>query len=124
MANLFDQQLQDDAWLGDAILALFVRQLMITNSISSSALRGELYAWFTSNQFLSGFGRPTEVEAKIGIVYREQGLESAFGYIKTALLPMMQKQLPKRIKPGLSLNFEKAPDPFLVFFDQGQSRLA
>ena len=46
----------------------------------------------TSNQFLACYGNPTAVEAKIGSIYREEGLETAFLWIQAELLPIFEKQ--------------------------------
>ncbi len=89
-------KLQDEAWIGDSILGLYLRQLLLDNKIEEKAERGELYAWFSSNQFLSTFGRPTEVEARIGRIFQEEGLGAAFEYLTATILPVMQKQLENR----------------------------
>lgn len=86
-------RLQNLAWTGDAVLALWMRELMLVNGLGPDAQRGELFKYFTSNQFLSGFGRPTEVEAEVGCLYNEQGLEGAFAYLNERLLPVMIKRL-------------------------------
>jgi hypothetical protein len=46
----------------------------------------------TSNDFLSAFGNPTRVEASIGRLYQEQGLEAAFAWMDANLVPMFRKQ--------------------------------
>jgi hypothetical protein len=46
----------------------------------------------TSNDFLSAFGNPTRVEASIGNLYLEGGLESAFGWMDENLVPLFRKQ--------------------------------
>lgn len=105
-----DSSLQDLAWIGDAVLALYMRELMLENGLEADALRGELFKRFTSNQFLSGFGRPTEVEARIGTVYREGGLEAAFAYLSKTFLPVISRQLanPRPREPRLTL--ERLPE--------------
>ena len=50
----------------------------------------------TCNQFLACVGNPTSVEAKIGTIYRELGMESAFSWIEAELLPLFEKQERKR----------------------------
>ena len=52
----------------------------------------------TSNRFLSGFGDASEVEARVGRVYREQGLEAALAWIEETLMPVFEKQ-ERRIAP-------------------------
>jgi len=46
----------------------------------------------TSNQFLACFGNPTSVEARIGTLYREDGMEAAFAWIEAELMPVFEKQ--------------------------------
>jgi hypothetical protein len=62
------EQLREEAWIGDAVLALFVRGwlLTVTSREMSTAQRAALFELFASNQFLSNFGEPTRVEAEIG----------------------------------------------------------
>ncbi len=87
-----EEELRNQAWIGDAVLALYARQWLLQQATDSQA-RTELFHHLTSNQFLSGLGRPTLVEARIGVVYSEQGLEAAFRYIEAQLLPLFLKQL-------------------------------
>lgn len=88
--------LQDLAWIGDGILALFARQWILKHRPTGH--RSELFTAMTSNQFLSTFGRPTEVEAGIGRIYLESGLEAAFAHLDQTLIPRFQKQLANRRK--------------------------
>jgi dsRNA-specific ribonuclease len=46
----------------------------------------------TSNQFLACFGNPTTVEARIGALYQDKGMETAFTWIESKLLPLFLKQ--------------------------------
>jgi hypothetical protein len=107
--KLATDRTQDLAWIGDSILSLFVRQLILVNEIEHSPARGELFAWFTSNQFLASFGRPTEVEARIGRVYQTEGIDAAFAFIASSYLPTMQKQLANRRFLGQMFRFELTP---------------
>lgn len=84
---------QADAWLGDAALELYVRSWVLRERGTVDA---EMKTRFTCNQFLNCFGEPTKVEAQIGVVYREQGLEAAFGWIREHLEPLFLKQEAKR----------------------------
>ncbi len=89
-----EAELRNQAWIGDAVLALYARQwLLQQTTLTDSPVRTELFRHLTSNQFLSGLGRPTLIEARIGVVYEEQGLEAAFRYIEDQLLPLFLKQL-------------------------------
>ena len=57
--------------------------------------------WFThltSNEFLSAFGNPTSVEAKIGDIYRAEGLAPAHAHIEATFLPLFRKQIVKKMK--------------------------
>lgn len=81
------------AWLGDAVLGLWARQRILK-------LRGTIHTQdflnLTSNQFLLSLGRPTKVEAEIGLVYEQDGLETACRYIEQRLLPVYERQEAKR----------------------------
>ena len=57
---------------------------------------GEWFTSLTSNDFLSAFGNPTKVEASIGKLYREQGLEAAFIWLDTEIIPAFRKRMMKR----------------------------
>ncbi len=93
---LDDQTLRDRAWIGDAILCLYAREWILKNEMSPGVQRGQIFTWFTSNQFLSCIGEPTKVEAKIGTIYQTEGLQAAFHYISVQLLPLFLKQLNNR----------------------------
>jgi hypothetical protein len=90
-----DEELREErecAWVGDAVLALFARQYVLRER---GSMDGEWFMKLTSNEFLSAFGNPTRVEASIGRLYREQGLEAAFGWMDENLLPMFRRQVAK-----------------------------
>lgn len=92
-------QLREEAWVGDSVLSLFAREWILRNSIPP-LLRSDEFRKMTCNQFLSGVGQPTRVEAKIGRIYREQGLQAAFNYIETNILPLYVKQSQKQERRG------------------------
>jgi hypothetical protein len=46
----------------------------------------------TSNDFLSAFGNPTSVEASIGRLYQQEGLDAAFTWMDANLVPLFRKQ--------------------------------
>lgn len=77
-------RLREEAWVGDAVLALFMR-LRILNE--DKVMDGEKFVRATSNDFLRDFGNPTEVEARIGRIYAEEGLQPAFDWMERELLP-------------------------------------
>jgi dsRNA-specific ribonuclease len=83
------EQLRSEAWIGDAVLALFARDWLLTRTSreTSFAQRTALFELFVSNQFLSSFGEPTRVEAEIGRLYELHGLSAAFASIEEKLLP-------------------------------------
>ena len=80
---------REEAWIGDAVLALFVREWILREQC---ALDGEKFIRFTSNDFLRGIGNPTQVEARIGCVYRDEGMAEAYKYIEDNLLPVFLGQ--------------------------------
>jgi hypothetical protein len=86
-----------EAWIGDAVLLLYVRSTILRED---GRVNGERSARMTSNQFLSALGEPTRVEAEIGRVYQNQGLAAAFDWIERNLLPLFRKQEDKRRRKG------------------------
>ena len=80
---------REEAWVGDAVLALYAREWILRGR---GELDGEMFIRFTSNGFLRALGNPTRVEAEIGVVYRERGLEAAFAHIQEKLLPVFERQ--------------------------------
>ena len=80
---------REEAWVGDAVLALYVREWILREH---KALDGAQFTRFTSNGFLRALGNPTTVEAEIGVIYREEGLEAAFTHIEEKLLPIFLRQ--------------------------------
>jgi dsRNA-specific ribonuclease len=81
------------AWIGDAVLALFARSWVLRER---GKMDGEWFTRLTSNDFLSALGPPTQVEARIGSIYREQGLDAAFAWMDEELIPRLRKQMSKR----------------------------
>ena len=81
---------REAAWIGDAVLALFARQFVLRER---QTMDGEWFTRLTSNEFLSAFGNPTRVEAGIGRLYQEGGLDAAFGWMETHLIPLFRKQI-------------------------------
>jgi dsRNA-specific ribonuclease len=84
-----------DAWIGDAVLALYVRTKILRED---GVVDGEKYTRMTSNQFLNGLGEPSEVEARIGRVYEAEGLRAAFSVIEAEILPLFEKQEANRVR--------------------------
>jgi dsRNA-specific ribonuclease len=80
------------AWIGDAVLALYAREWILKQADISSAERADAFTRLTANQFLASFGDPTAVEASIGKIYSAQGLNAAFEWIEATLIPLYLKQ--------------------------------
>ncbi len=80
---------QELAWIGDTVLDLFARTWILQER---GTVCGETQRRMTSNQFLACLGNPTAVEAKIGEIYRDGGLDAAFTWIAAELLPLFEKQ--------------------------------
>lgn len=87
------QLLQEQAWIGDAVLCLYAREWILARAIDSKSLRSDLFTHFTSNHFLSSLGEPTRIEAEIGGIYQQQGIAAAYRHISTALLPLFLRQI-------------------------------
>jgi len=87
------RQEREAAWVGDAVLALFARQFVLRER---DAMDGEWFTRLTSNEFLSAFGNPTRVEASIGKIYLEGGLDAAFAWMNENLVPLFRKQVANR----------------------------
>jgi len=84
---------RENAWIGDAVLALFARQFVLRER---GSMDGEWFTLLTSNDFLSAFGNPTRVEASIGELYLRDGLQEAFAWMESELLPHFRKRLANR----------------------------
>ncbi|MEM6885480.1 MAG: ribonuclease III domain-containing protein [Verrucomicrobiota bacterium] len=90
------QQERDDAWIGDAVLALYARTWILENGHQFPQDKTELFRHMTSNQFLSALGQPTSVEAKIGVLYQESGYSAAKDWMEENILPLFLKQMRNR----------------------------
>ena len=86
------------AWIGDAVLALFAREWILSEPSINTANRAATFVQMTSNQFLSSIGEPTIVEAKIGKIYQKEGLHAAFEFINENFVPLFKKQQNNRSK--------------------------
>lgn len=89
-------QEREDAWIGDAVLALYARSWILENGHQFPQDKTELFRSMTSNQFLSALGQPTSVEAKIGTLYQQSGYEAAREWMEAHLLPLFLKQMRNR----------------------------
>ncbi|MEP4077105.1 hypothetical protein [Haloferula sp.] len=84
---------RESAWIGDAVLALFARNWVLRER---GSMDGEWFTRLTSNDFLSAFGNPTRVEAKIGAIYKKDGIDAAFAWMDDELVPLFRKQMANR----------------------------
>ena len=82
-------QEREEAWTGDAVLALYMRKLILKEQ---KRMDGEMFIRCTSNDFLRNVGNATSVEALIGRIYDESGLEEAFAWIEHTLVPIFRQQ--------------------------------
>lgn len=88
-----DQAERELAWTGDAVLSLWAREWILRHL---GTLDGDVLEIVCSNHFLSRFGRPTAVEARLGAVYREGGLEAAAAWLEEQVAPAMLREIRKR----------------------------
>ncbi len=100
--------LRETAWIGDAVLALWARSWILDQKHIKADTRSDVFISMTSNRFLSAFGEPTSVEAKIGEVYQKDGLEAAFGWMDETLLPVFKKQTLNASKGKLGAKRERS----------------
>lgn len=94
MANLSPDQdpvARAQAWVGDAVLALYVREWIL--SFNGGTIDGGLFVEFTSNNFLRLTGNATGVEAQIGRVFNQEGLQAAYSWIDRNLRERMEQRL-------------------------------
>jgi hypothetical protein len=84
----------EEAWVGDAVLSLYARGTILREggSVDNTA-----FERMTSNRFLAAIGEPSEVEAAIGRIYQTGGIEAAFAWIETSVIPLYLRQEEKRI---------------------------
>ncbi len=86
---------EEEAWIGDAVLTLYARSLILQEDLK---VDGPKCVRMTSNQFLRTRGEPTKVEAELGRIYQQKGLQAAFQWIETTLLPLFRKQEENRMR--------------------------
>jgi dsRNA-specific ribonuclease len=97
-ASKTNPKLRSDAWIGDAVLALFAREWILYQADIAPAERAEAFTRLTANQFLASLGEPTAVEATIGKIYQAEGLSAAFAWIEAECIPLYLKQRHNRRK--------------------------
>lgn len=86
---------REEAWIGDAVLGLFARRWILENT---GRMDAELFTAMTSNQFLSTISNPTRMESRIGRRFEDEGLDAAFAFLETEVLPMFLAQQKKRAR--------------------------
>ncbi len=86
------------AWIGDAVLALYAREWILSEPTITPNNRATIFVQMTSNQFLSALGEPTAMEAEIGQIYQKEGLYAAFAFINEKFIPIFKKQQKNRLK--------------------------
>lgn len=97
---MLEDDKRKEAWIGDAVLALFAREWILRQTNITKKERSVVFEQMTSNQFLASLGEPTAMEAEIGLIYKVNGLQAAFEYIEMKFLPVFIKQRHKRRRPG------------------------
>lgn len=90
------EQVLKEAWIGDAVLALYARERILREDGLIDGAKAER---MTSNQFLAALAEPSEAEARIGRVYERDGLAAAFAWIEAHLMPLFERQEAKRRRP-------------------------
>jgi hypothetical protein len=89
------EQVLKDAWIGDAVLTLYVRSKILREDDKTDGAKANR---MISNQFLSVHAEPSETEAEIGRIYQREGLDAAYRWIEERLLPVFAKQEANRQK--------------------------
>ena len=89
----FRERILQEAWIGDAVLSLYTRSRILREQ---GRVDGAKSIRMTSNRFLSTLGDPSEVEAELGRVYQQEGLDAAFAWIESKIVPLFLKQEAKR----------------------------
>jgi 23S rRNA maturation mini-RNase III len=88
-------QILKDAWIGDAVLSLYVRCKILREEGKTDGPKANR---MTSNQFLSVVAEPSETEAQIGRIFARDGLDAAYHWIEERLVPIFEKQEANRRK--------------------------
>lgn len=95
------KKIHELAWLGDAVLGLYAREIILSKKSESFHIYTEKFQKITSNEFLLRLGKPTEVEAKIGEIFKKDGIDKAYKWLDKNLLPHIQKEYGKNTKKNL-----------------------
>lgn len=100
-----DPEVRAQAWIGDAVLALYVREWIL--SFNNGRIDGSFFVECTSNDFLRLVGNATGVEAHIGRIYHAEGLEAAMRWIEENLKPKMEQRLHALRSPNTTRDAKK-----------------
>lgn len=77
------------AWIGDAALGLVAREWILDRG---KGLDGELHRVVTSNSFLRNFGHPTLVEAEMGRMFKDGGVDVVREHFHSVILPKLREK--------------------------------
>lgn len=94
-----EAQMRELAWIGDAVLSLYVRQWLLQSTHLDMQQRADYFIRMTSNNFLTALGKPTEIEARIGKRFEEEGLPAAYAYIHEHIASLFMTQLKNKKLP-------------------------
>ena len=97
MAKEDIKRLRELAWIGDSVLELYARSWILKQR---GGIDAPAKTRFTRNSFLNCLGNPTAMEARIGEVYMDQGLEAAHAWIREHIEPLFVKQEARRVRHG------------------------
>lgn len=86
-----DPAVRARAWIGDAVLALYVREMVL--QLNHGTMDGELFMELTSNKFLRLVGNATAVEAEIGDAYKRGGVAEGYAWIEQHLKEKMEQRI-------------------------------
>ena len=90
------EQILKEAWIGDAVLSLYVRRRILEED---GFIDGAKAQRMTANRFLSVYGEPSETEAIIGRVFETAGLDAACAWIEANLSGHFERQEAQRTRP-------------------------
>ena len=84
-----------DAWIGDAVLSLYLRGRILEQQ---GTVDGAKAARMSSNAALGTVAQPTFVEAQIGVAFQRGWLTEAFRWIEEQVLPALERWEAKQVR--------------------------
>jgi hypothetical protein len=84
-----DARVLQEAWIGDAVLLLFARELVLAER---GQIDVEMVERLVANRFLATLGQPDAIEAEIGRIYARDGLAAAFAHLQARIVPAFRRQ--------------------------------